>query len=275
MSILKRLEPSERDRLAVFARQPAPQEMQALPQLYGGPVERVRGTQIEFFVRLVLEGLNILGRDDSPLGQVRFNKHDVNRMDAGVDALIRIVEGTSSNKDKDTKSVRSALKSGRRMATYYPDKLAAIKQEQARIKDENIRMRDQFTIACAARDMSVIAQMYPYIDGILELENEAPCKGHSADELQQRRYMREKVKVLTAWFKDAEQIDADTVINTLGRQPDFVCDHSKGLNNLQNDHERNLSMYNCTVIFFDQLEKALDCHRAPQNKTHLQALHVV
>lgn len=263
--------------LAAFALQPAPQDMRMLPQLYGGPIERMRGTQIEFLLRLALEGQDILERGDSLLDRVRFDRRDVNRMVAGVNALIRIVEGRiveDMSPDHDIEHVRSALISGQRMATYYPDKLAAIQREQSRIEDENTRMKRQFKTACATRDMFVIAQMYPYIDGILELENEPPRKGRAVDELQQRRYMREKVQVLTAWFKDADQIDASAVIGTLGRQPDFVHNHSTGLIALESDHKRNLSMHNCTVSFFDRLEQAL-ATRVPQNGTRRRALQLV
>ena len=175
------------------------------------------GTHMDFMWRVICECHETLERGDREelVHHPRYTKNDVNTAHHGIQILAKIIKSPQLTTKTDTKNAEKLLHALDKMATLYLDKAITCNASIPKYKAKEDKVWLDFYQACQNANFTLIAQLFPYSDGVLEIET---------DDLPEEEQLTIRAKALREIFHEAETLHPNNVRAIIGTDPEIGFD---------------------------------------------------
>lgn len=201
------------------------------------------GTHMEYMWRLILEGNDIIQRGDSLVKNLQFTLRDVLQAQKGVQALDRAISSPHTMTPKDINSILHLPVRLSKILTYHLDKAQACSTEEIKARNQESKVHDDFILACKNADYLTLARLYPYADGVFEIEPDdaLPKSLKGKMDLPEEWYIYQRAEAFRKCFKNATSLNPAAVKAYCGQPETGIGDFASLA--LQSDQERNFSVW--------------------------------
>lgn len=215
------------------------------------------GTRMEYMWRLVLEGHDVLRRGDSLVTSLRFSPKDISDAEKGMRALGKLINNSRDFGWKDWGQLERLSSALGNILTYHLDKAVAYNKEHASIQDKTTNAKNAFVRACQDGNYTALAKLYPYSDGVLEIDDKGglPSYLRGKMEIPIEWQIQQRASALKALFNHAESLNPQHVIFNLGKYETGVGDYA--LAALRQYRERNMMLYKDAKTMVEEFAQSL------------------
>lgn len=210
------------------------------------------GTYMDLMWRIICECRTTLHEGDREdlVKHPRYTQDDIYTATEGIKALSRIIKSPETTTDEAIQKVTSLMTAFDRLTTLYLDKAIACNKSIPAYKFQQEKIWDDFYIACQNADYARLAELYPFSDGILELENE---------HLPENQQCRLRAEALRTVFNDSDTIHPNEIRMELG-DPDIGFDPAM-IRARTMQVGIYMSLWKTAQTLLEQLEQALPAPR--------------
>lgn len=220
----------------------------------------LRGTNLEFMLRVGMEGQDILRRGDSVLKSFDFTEREPAKIFVAWGAAARSL--TAGTFDTDAiAQMAEATPALRAISSYHAQKVAASMQIGQEARRDFETAHREVAEAVSARDGLKLLELFPHAASLLFNDGDSPVPKHCTDvpSLVQRSQMAAMLMQEIDRLKDK----GVSPIARLGK-PEKIRNSSEAVQISSGDARRNRAVYDSILEVADRLDDIFLARRMPR-----------